>query len=123
MGFGMYGVVLWSDKEDSKAVIWCEDHGDLAFYSCIGASALEGQSLDAGDLVHFSIAEGEAIRVATNPTLVAEQQYPGLAERLRAQGMVGGAESRTANTDRPEPADTSNVIAFAPRNRAARLAS
>ena len=28
----MFGVVLWADPVDRKAVIWCEDHGDLAYF-------------------------------------------------------------------------------------------
>lgn len=27
----MFGVVLWSNGVSGKAVIWCEDQGDLAF--------------------------------------------------------------------------------------------
>ncbi len=27
----MYGVILWSDQEAQRAVIWCEDHGKLAY--------------------------------------------------------------------------------------------
>lgn len=29
----MLGVVLWADIDDRKAVIWCEDHGNLAYYT------------------------------------------------------------------------------------------
>ena len=29
----MYGVVLWIDKNAQKAVIWCEDHGNLAYFN------------------------------------------------------------------------------------------
>ena len=28
----MLGVVLWSDSSENNAVIWCEDHGDLAYF-------------------------------------------------------------------------------------------
>ena len=27
----MYGIVLWSDRSERQAVIWCEDQGDLAY--------------------------------------------------------------------------------------------
>ena len=31
----MLGVVLWSDVSDRKAVIWCEDQGDLAYVNVV----------------------------------------------------------------------------------------
>ena len=29
----MYGVILWSDQKAQRAVIWCEDHGKLAYFN------------------------------------------------------------------------------------------
>ena len=29
----MYGVILWSDQTAQRAVIWCEDHGKLAYFN------------------------------------------------------------------------------------------
>lgn len=106
----MYGVVLWSDIEERKAVIWCEDHGDLAFYSGQCDLFLDGPLLDAGDLVYFQISEGQEMRLASNPRLVAEQQFPNIAQRLKANG--------TSNTVRPATPTNSaatNVIHFSPR--------
>ena len=106
----MFGVVLWSDNTDRKAVIWCEDHGNLAFYSGQNESAFEGVALDAGDLVHFTLVERRDIRVATEPRLVAEQQYPGLIDRLM---------SGVAGEQPPAPKATGGkVIAFRPRHGA-----
>jgi len=79
----MYGVVLWSDSDQDHAVIWCEDHGDLAFYTGDGASALEGDSIDPGDLVQFEISEGREMRRASRPRLVAEHSHPTLARDLK----------------------------------------
>ena len=102
----MYGVVLWSDLKDQKAVIWCEDHGDLAFYSAQGDSALDGEMFDAGDLVHFQLTEGAELRLATNPRVIAGQQYHDLAETLLAKSEQA-----------PDGADhqSGEVIAFRPR--------
>ena len=80
----MYGVVLWSDQDEQKAVIWCEDHGDLAFYGGCAASVFDGPVLDAGDLVHFQVLEGDTMRLARNPELISEQHAPAIAERLKA---------------------------------------
>jgi len=99
----MYGVVLWSDQVERKAVIWCEDHGDLAYYNAAEHSVFDGASLDAGDLVHFQLDEGSVMRRAQNPELVSEGHAPAIADRLR------GAVSRPA--ERPKR-KTANVLAF-----------
>lgn len=113
----MYGVVLWSSKDEARAVIWCEDHGDLAYYDGAGESAFDGVSLDAGDLVSFSVSETRELRMASNPRLVAEGQYPGLADSLMMQ------ESRPPQSAEPTAGGQGgNVIAFPDRRRSARLA-
>lgn len=77
----MYGVVLWSDTAEKKAVIWCEDQGDLAFYR---HSEVEGNLLlDAGDYVQFELSMDRHFRYAHNPRVVGEGAYVGLAESLR----------------------------------------
>ncbi|PYC48461.1 hypothetical protein DI396_05660 [Litorivita pollutaquae] len=102
----MFGVVLWSDTQDQKAVIWCEDHGDLAFYNAgqetDAQSCFDGCSLDAGDLVQFEIDTAEATRIARNPRLIAEGQYPTLAAELAGK------------TAAPAPASEGNVVPFRP---------
>ncbi|NIY98004.1 hypothetical protein HC022_17720 [Salipiger sp. HF18] len=64
----MYGVVLWADHSDHKAVIWCEDHGDLAFYRNEEHTAHGGVS---------------NLRRVNNPKRLVQQQYAGLAQNLR----------------------------------------
>ena len=109
----MYGVVLWSDKDDSRAVIWCEDHGDLAYYNGCGESAFDGFSLDAGDLITFTVNEGRDMRLATNPRLIAEQQYSGLVESLMAGGARMSLPVEPAPRRAPAGAET-NVVQFVP---------
>ena len=53
MGRDMNGVVLWSNESQQKAVIWCEDQGDLAFYSQEQCQALV--DLHVGDLICFDL--------------------------------------------------------------------
>ena len=105
----MYGVVLWSDEQDSKAVIWCEDHGRLAFYTATENSAFGGSTLDSGDLVEFDLTEGSDMRHAHNPRLVAQDQYPTLAQDLSNSGILPGRETK-APAARTENA--SNVVSF-----------
>lgn len=76
----MIGVVLWSEQSLSKAVIWCDDQGDLAFYSGADGAAL--LDLRPGDWVEFDIALSGKFRIANNLRVLVEQGSPGLADQL-----------------------------------------
>lgn len=104
----MFGVVLWSDRREKKAVIWCEDHGELAF--CRQADQTRPVALDAGDWVQFDMTTESNLRFAHNPRLVAEGIYAGLAEVL-------GRRSAGFETGRQRIAD---VVPFRPRRDSAR---
>ncbi|MBU2982712.1 hypothetical protein KO498_12925 [Lentibacter algarum] len=106
----MYGVVLWSDTIDKKAVIWCEDHGDLAYYVGSETSIFDGPQLDAGDLVHFQVSDGEQMRLAQNPELVSECHAPALAKNLRA--VMDDASSQQAAPVRAPVDRAQNVVPF-----------
>ncbi|MDA7424187.1 hypothetical protein [Thalassococcus lentus] len=93
----MYGVVLWTDKRQDNAVIWCEDHGNLAFYSSAEQSAHRGTPLDAGDLIQFDLREESEIRRARNPERVNANYAPDLVSKLKPAG---------------QPLTEGNVIAF-----------
>ena len=79
----MLGVVLWSDNSDNKAVIWCEDQGDLAYFNGGNDMPLEMADLDAGDLVRFDLQQNKHLRFAKNPQRVEQGAYDGLAEQLQ----------------------------------------
>ena len=107
-GQDMFGVVLWSDEQDQNAVIWCEDHGDLAFYR--NDTNINEVEMDAGDWVQFDMKMDQNQRKAHNPRLVSEGVYPDLADALCAapsEKKMGpsraeshGSECRTAPADR-----------------------
>ncbi|MCV6585016.1 MAG: hypothetical protein OIF47_05740 [Marinibacterium sp.] len=84
----MYGVVLWSNSDNTKAVIWCEDHGDLAFYAEDRESAQA--VLDAGDLVQFDMRVDENMRYVKNPQLVREGVCDGLPDALHQKTTTAG---------------------------------
>ena len=67
----MLGVVIWTDAGDDKAIIWCEDHGDLAFIGQQSHAAANGERFDQGDLIQFDLAEHENVRLACNPRKIA----------------------------------------------------
>ncbi len=83
IGEDMFGVVLWSDPNQKRAVIWCEDHGDLAFFNGDGVDPTQALVMDPGDLVQFDLCEDRHIRLASNAKLVASEEYPTLANDLK----------------------------------------
>ena len=104
----MYGVVLWTDQRENRAVIWCEDHGDLAFYR--GAAGGDA-AMAAGDLVEFDIRDSGDLRIADMPRLVTRRSHPNLISELKKAATPSGVkqdEKRDAATSR-RPA---NVISF-----------
>lgn len=110
----MFGVVLWSDTKVNKAVIWCEDHGDLAYFSGTqdacdnrGDDSLFG--LDAGDLVHFDLREGEQLRHARNPRRLEQGQHAALGELLRDRI---DSECPPKQTAQPRVANSAQIIPF-----------
>ncbi|QIE44758.1 hypothetical protein G5B38_04010 [Pseudohalocynthiibacter aestuariivivens] len=114
----MHGVVLWSDQAQDRAVIWCEDHGDLAFYRGQGSDAGAASRIKAGDMVAFDLCEGGEMRLARAPSLVAQESHPTLSRALMQAGINAGALPDTS-TDLPSAtsvatgdASLSNVVPF-----------
>lgn len=110
----MFGVVLWSDTQAKSAVIWCEDHGDLAFYKT--SEPVQAAQFDAGDWVQFDVALERQQRLAVNPRLVAEGLYPELADQLSTatpeNRTQGGARAGRVSV---KPRRTAEVIPFGAR--------
>lgn len=98
----MIGVVLWCDQADRKAVIWCDDNGDLAFYHDKDGGLDPTGFFDAGDMVQFEVDICRNLRQAKNARLVQEHAFSGLPERLK--NSAGMSDSGTAQ-----------VLPFAPR--------
>lgn len=92
----MFGVVLWSDRADSKAVIWCEDQGNLAYFTNEGAELERGPALEAGDLVQFRLEENAPERRVESISLVADNSFVGLPDALKstARGTATHRSSR-----------------------------
>lgn len=100
----MNGVVLWSDANQHKAVIWCEDQGELAFYS----QKLRQSFVDLheGDLICFDLTLQHNLRMAENLQVVEEAACLGLAHNL----TVAEPDTRV-ELDRRQ--NTAQVIPFA----------
>ena len=79
----MFGVVLWSDAAARKAVIWCEDQGELAFYTPGEGSIHDAPVLDAGDLISFEMIVQQNVRKVSNPQVLMASHSPDLPQKLR----------------------------------------
>jgi hypothetical protein len=106
MDLDMLGVVLWSDVSDRKAVIWCEDQGDLAFLNASDDLLKADAFFDAGDLVQFDMEINASMRRARNPKLVVEKVGAGLPDALRS-----------CDPGSPETPGSAKIIPFASANR------
>lgn len=100
----MLGVVLWSDSKDGKAVFWCEDQGELAYFETTQVSADINTQFGAGDMVQFDISVEQRLRRASNARLLVEQAYSGLPEKLH----------QNAHKNREESAGVAKVIPLRP---------
>ncbi len=101
----MLGVVLWSDASNGKAVIWCEDQGDLAYVKPADEVLGAEDFFDAGDLVQFDMRTQQSLRIAHNPRLVVEKAGSVLPNLL-LKGV----------TPNPKQGSEARVIPFAPSN-------
>lgn len=84
----MIGIILWSDAADRKAVIWCEDQGDLAYFSDPDPMAVHETFFDVGDVVEFEAKTMRTMRLALNPRWVKQNAGSTLADGLRSVPMM-----------------------------------
>ena len=75
----MFGVVLWCNVESRKAVIWCEDQGDLAYLDMRVSSGVPAP----GDLVRMEFQMDADVRRVANCELIAERHAPSIASTLK----------------------------------------
>lgn len=76
----MFGVVLWSDPDEGKAVIWCEDHGDLAFLT--PTNFADTKDLAEGDWIRFDLDIVNDVRCARNLAIVAKGAFSEMAQAV-----------------------------------------
>lgn len=116
-GVTMYGVVLWSDRKQACAVIWCEDHSKLAYFKEESVGAQKAVTFNPGDLVEFDIREENEMRFAVAPSVVAAREFPSLPDDLKrasapfetartTTSLPGGEDSRSAVVMFPQMVET-----------------
>ncbi|CUH80603.1 hypothetical protein TRM7557_03002 [Tritonibacter multivorans] len=107
----MIGVVVWTDQTFEKAVIWCEDQSDLAYFVRPDQEFFENNKMTAGeisaplddirkgDLVVFDAYYEGDCRMAKNLRLLEEDSHPLLADYLQpdANSDQGGQTAAVAS--------------------------
>ena len=58
----MLGIILWSSAETREAVVWCEDHGPLAYLSTESPVRKLVPWPTAGDVVDVTTEQKDAVR-------------------------------------------------------------
>lgn len=94
-----------------RALIWCEDHGSLAFYHSKANKSESSQVIESGDLVRFKLRETDDMRYAEALEVIATEEYPTLARQL--QNVGHGCDAVRAPIPVVEPG--SNIVPFDPR--------
>lgn len=116
----MLGVVVWSKESAQAAVIWCEDHGEIAYLKGYHGLAEQPDYTSAdplpprwpaiGDLVTLEIGTTSNLRLARNVSVIEAEWGPALPRALQdaARGLevtrAGVAVPRHMSLA-PEPAD------------------
>ncbi|AVW91310.1 hypothetical protein [Celeribacter baekdonensis] len=79
----MDGIVLWSDPEAHTAVIWCSDHGDLAYAS--GLDSLVGvfSMPETGTMVSIKTRYENGMRICDQLMPIQRYAAPEIATHLR----------------------------------------
>ncbi len=108
----MIGVILWRDVHDGKAVIWCEDQGDLAYLDRIDGLLDRDSFLDVGDVVRFDLMIKQNLRLARNVTRLLDNWGSTLGDVLKrlpgdphSVATEGGAKLVPLHTAKPANTD------------------
>lgn len=100
----MIGIVLWSDPDDRKAVFWCEDQGDLAYFDTPDPDLEGGGGFLAGDMVQFDVTIDHRVRKAHSPRLLHESVCTDLPATLK--------RSAAPQIDAPQDQQSATILPF-----------
>lgn len=101
----MFGIVLSSNHAERTALIWCDDHKDLAVLRLSGNWDEHLSPPEPGDMIRFDLHEGDGVRTAANARCVAPGLHPGLPDALRTAAA-------TPHPAKSEAASKGTVVQF-----------
>jgi hypothetical protein len=79
----MRGVIIWLCHRTNRAVVWCDDSGELAYASDLSAWSSPSHQATIGDYVAFDLRAATAARTCTNLRLIEQGHAPDLAFALK----------------------------------------
>jgi hypothetical protein len=92
----MRGVVIWHCETTRRAVVWCDDSGDLAYAGDRSAWAVPAQKVAIGDYVAFDLRPLNSMRSCANMRLIEKGHAPELAGILNDMRPVPRPEIQYA---------------------------
>lgn len=117
----MIGVIVWSNADREKAVIWCEDQGALAYLQ--GRENLAVAAMpwpEAGDLMELETEDIASLRHARRVSLLAEGGCPALPDMLRQNAAPAEPRLRLVSSQEALPRTPDRVAVPVAPLRAAR---
>lgn len=78
----MRGVIIWHCQNTLRAVVWCDDSGQLAYASDAMAWANPKQQVAIGDYVAFDLRASATARNCANLRLIEQGHAPDLVDVL-----------------------------------------
>lgn len=87
----MLGVVIWSCKVSGRAIVWCSDSKDLAYYEGRRLQRGPAPIIETGDLVEVTIAPRGILRRCTSLRLVEAGYMPDLVHTLQTRAAIAAA--------------------------------
>lgn len=88
----MFGVIIYISPDRHRAIIWCEDHGPLAYVRADKTLRDEAQALAVGDCVRFSARTDGDFRVGRGLEPVSLPPVAALPDMLKAQANDGRSD-------------------------------
>jgi hypothetical protein len=79
----MRGIIIWHCQETHRAVVWCDDSGDLAYASDSCAWTYPRQKVSIGDYVAFDLRPTANSRTCVNLRLIESGQATELVGILK----------------------------------------
>jgi len=58
----MFGIVLWTNAKTGDALIWCEDHQDLAYLDNAALEASNSPYVQVDDQIMFELDANSSVR-------------------------------------------------------------
>ena len=101
----MIGVVVWSSEDHLKAVVWCEDHGALAYLHGRDELFQGDQWPNAGELLELESETIGSIRYARSVVRLNERPCPEIPAILRGDAAEPPRRMRLVSSRRADHHD------------------